>query len=154
MKSIWKMDLECGSTGPLPAKAEVVVIGGGMTVILTAYLLSLQNIDVILIDGERVAGGITQNTTAKITSQHGLIYEKLIRGAGKEQAEMYARANQRAVGQFAAIIEQIQIDCDFKMLPHYVYSLENEEQIVKEALAAQKLGLPASAVSKVSLPFP
>ena len=88
MESIWKMDLECSSTASLPEKADVVVIGGGMTGILTAFLLSQQNADVILIDGERIAGGVTQNTTAKITSQHGLIYEKLIKGAGKEQAEM------------------------------------------------------------------
>ncbi|MBC8560612.1 FAD-dependent oxidoreductase [Fumia xinanensis] len=153
MESIWKMDLECGEPKPLPDKADVIVIGGGMTGILTAFVLSQQNADVILIDGERIAGGITQNTTAKITSQHGLIYEKLIKGAGKEHAEMYARANQQAIGQYRSMIEQFKIDCDYKELPHYVYSLESEEQIVKEALAAQKLGLPASAVSEVTLPF-
>ncbi len=153
MESIWKMDLECSSTASLPEKADVVVIGGGMTGILTAFLLSQQNADVILIDGERIAGGVTQNTTAKITSQHGLIYEKLIKGAGKEQAEMYARANQQAIEQFRFIIEQQQINCDFKALPHFVYSLESEEQIIKETLAAQKLGLPAIAVSEVKLPF-
>ena len=56
MESIWKMDLECSSTASLPEKADVVVIGGGMTGILTAFLLSQQNADVILIDGERIAG--------------------------------------------------------------------------------------------------
>lgn len=154
MESIWKMDLELGRGEVLPNTADVVVIGGGMAGILTAFLLSQHNVDVILLEREQIAGGITQNTTAKLTSQHGLIYEKLIKGAGKEQAEMYARANQDAIEQFHSIIGQHHIECDFKVLPHFVYSLESEDQIVKETLAAQKLGLPASATSKLSLPFP
>ena len=153
MESIWKMDLELDRVESLPNKADVVVIGGGMAGILSAFLLSQHNADVILLEREQIAGGITQNTTAKLTSQHGLIYEKLIKGAGKEHAEMYARANQDAIEQFRSIIGRQHIECDFKSLPHFVYSLESEDQIVKEALAAQKLGLPASAVSKVSLPF-
>ena len=67
MESIWKMDLKLDRVEILPNKADVVIIGGGMTGILTAFVLSQQNADVILIDGERIAGGITQNTTAKIT---------------------------------------------------------------------------------------
>ena len=84
MESIWKMDLELDRVESLPNKADVVVIGGGMAGILSALLLSQHNADVILLEREQIAGGITQNTTAKLTSQHGLIYEKLIKGAGKE----------------------------------------------------------------------
>ncbi len=154
MESIWKMDLEYSNTDPLPSKTDVAVIGGGMAGVLTAYFLGRQNVDVILIDQEGIASGVTQNTTAKITSQHGLIYEKLIKGAGKEHAAMYARANQQAIEQFCSIIELNQIDCDFKTLPHFVYSLTSEVQIINETLAAQKLGLPATAVSELNLPFP
>ena len=153
MESIWNINIEKTAQKALPQKADVVIIGGGMSGILTAFLLSEQNVNVILLESGRAASGITKYTTAKITSQHGLIYDKLIDGAGKEHAEMYARANQAAVERYHSIVEKYQIDCNFERLPHYVYSLESKEQIIKETKAAQSLGLPAAAVSEVKLPF-
>lgn len=63
--------------------ADAAVIGAGMAGMLTAFLLSRRGISVIVLEADRIAGGQTKNTTAKITSQHGLFYQKLIRTAGK-----------------------------------------------------------------------
>lgn len=61
---------------------DVLVIGGGLCGILCTYFLKKAGVDCLLVEGEEIAGGMTKNTTAKITSQHGLVYDGLIRTLG------------------------------------------------------------------------
>jgi glycine/D-amino acid oxidase-like deaminating enzyme/nitrite reductase/ring-hydroxylating ferredoxin subunit len=132
---------------------EVAVIGAGLAGILTAYLLQERGIDVVVIEKDQVGSGATRNTTAKITSQHGLIYQKLLRYKGEERAKEYARANQMAIQKYEEISNHLHIDCDYEILPNYIYSLKGEEKIRKEAEAAKKIGLPAVYVKETTLPF-
>ena len=57
-------------------KVDVLVIGGGMAGILCAGFLQRAGVDYALVEADRICSGITKNTTAKITSQHGLIYDR------------------------------------------------------------------------------
>ena len=66
-----------------------MVIGAGMAGILTAYFLQEKGLEVIVIEADKIAGGQTKNTTAKITSQHGLIYHDMMKKAGKSRAKGY-----------------------------------------------------------------
>lgn len=155
MESIWCKDIELKERKPLPGNtsADIVVIGAGMAGILTAYLLKQQGKNVIILEADRIAGGQTKNTTAKITSQHGLIYDKLIRKYGRKKARLYARANEEAIQKFQQIVEQNHIDCDFQRIPAFLYSTQEEELLRKEAEAAARLGLPVSFQESSSLPF-
>lgn len=156
MDSIWSKTTEPQSREPLKADLETdtVVIGGGLAGVLIAYFLKQQGIDVCILEAERIGGGQTKNTTAKITSQHGLIYNKLIETLGEAYAKQYATANQQAIEAYETIIEQNQIDCEFKRLPAYLYSVKEDKPLKREAEAAQKLGIPAHFTSETSLPFP
>lgn len=155
MESIWCKNIELKERKPLPGNtsADIVVIGAGMAGILTAYLLKQQGKNVIILEADRIAGGQTKNTTAKITSQHGLIYDKLIRKYGRKKARLYARANEEAIQKFQQIVEQNHIDCDFQRIPAFLYSTQEEELLRKEAEAAARLGLPVSFQESSSLPF-
>lgn len=132
---------------------EVAVIGGGIAGVLIAYLLQERGIPVVIVECRKAGGGITKNTTAKITSQHSLIYKKLISYKGEQRALEYAMANQLAIDKYQEIIDKLQIDCDFERLPNYVYSLDDEQKIRQEVDAALKLGLPASFTKETTLPF-
>lgn len=153
MSSIWKMDIEIQECQPLTGtvKTDVVIIGAGMAGLLTAYLLKEKGINAIVIDEKQVARGTTCNTTAKITSQHDLIYDQLINDLGKERAKQYAQANELAVKKFAQIAEHM--DCDFVSCPSYVYSLKDPEKIYKEVKAAGRLGIAAEFTTETELPF-
>lgn len=132
---------------------EVAVIGAGLAGVLIAYLLQKQGIPVVVLECRRAGEGITKNTTAKITSQHGLIYRKLIMYKGEQRAWEYAMANQLAIKKYQEIIKELQIDCDYEVMPNYIYTLDDEQKIRQEVDAALRLGLPASFTKETSLPF-
>lgn len=134
-------------------KTDILVIGAGIAGILIAYLLKNSGKDVILIDSNQMASGNTKDTTAKITSQHDLIYDKLISEFGEEKALQYAKANELAIKKYKQIINEKNIDCDFEIKPSYIYSLDELDAIKKEVIAARKLGIDAEFVDKANLPF-
>lgn len=133
--------------------ADAIVIGAGIAGILTAYELKQKGVNVKVLEAGRACCGVTRNTTAKITSQHNLIYDKLIKSAGIEKARQYYLANEQAVRRYEEIINQMNIDCDFEHQPAYVYSTENIAEIEKELDACRKLEIPAYFVTDTLLPF-
>ena len=84
-------------------KTDVLIIGGGMAGLLCASRLAQAGVDYALVEADRICGGITKNTTAKITVQHALIYDKLIREFGVERARLYLEANQAALEEYRAL---------------------------------------------------
>ena len=155
MKSIWS---ESCSLPEKPAMqedsvVEVAVIGAGMAGLLTAFLLKQEGLNVVVLEGAETASGATKNTTAKITSQHSLIYDKLIQSIGEEQAKQYADANQQAIEMYRSIIAQNQIDCDFETKSAFIYSFDQTQTIRAEADAAKRLGIDAEFTTKTNLPF-
>ncbi|PWM44213.1 MAG: FAD-dependent oxidoreductase [Clostridiales bacterium] len=154
MKSVWSdlTDFPVFETLNRNIKTDVLIIGGGMAGILCAYMLEKAGVDYVLLEATRIGNGVTKNTTAKITSQHGLIYDQLIKDFGIDKAKMYLNANQAAVEKFREICKNI--DCDFENKDAFVYSLDNHKKIIKEKKALDKLGFDAEYLKNISLPFP
>ena len=155
MESIWtnntgKKDFEVLSGNQ---KTDTVVIGGGMAGVLTAYYLQQVGVPVIVLEANRVGSGQTRKTTAKITSQHNLIYEKLLRVFGKEKAIHYARANEKAIDAYEQLIEKEKIDCGFVRCSSFLFSRTGEELLRAEEKAAEQLHLPVRYTQKTELPF-
>ena len=155
MQSIWSESCEFRKREVLDKdiKTDTIIIGAGMAGILIGYMLKQNGIDVILIDAAEMASGNTKNTTAKITSQHDLIYDKLISEFGEKKARQYAKANELAIKKYKEIIKERKIDCEFEEKSAYVYSLNEVENIKKEVEAANKLGISAEFVESINLPF-
>ncbi|WP_028778074.1 FAD-dependent oxidoreductase [Shimazuella kribbensis] len=134
-------------------QTDVVVVGAGIAGITTAYLLSKEGKQVILLDAGRVANGTTGHTTAKITAQHDVIYDELISHFGTSQAESYYQANMVAKKFIEDTINERNIDCDFKQVDAFLYTIE-ESGITKledEAAAYQTLGIKGELVDKLPL---
>ena len=155
MASIWSETCHIEERKPLPhdMKSEITVIGAGMAGILIANALQAAGHQVIVLEAGRIAGGQTRNTTAKITSQHGMVYGHLIQALGEERARQYAMANEAAIREYRRMIEEQKIHCDLEERSAYVYG--HDLQILEaEANAAAKLGLPSSLVRNNPLPIP
>jgi len=133
-------------------RTDVLIIGGGIAGILCAHLLEKNNVNYVLVEADRLCNGITKNTTAKITSQHGLIYHKLVQKYGVEKARMYLEANQAALNYYDELCQTI--DCDFQYKDSFVYSKDQAKKIEKELDALQRIGFSATYEDKLPLPFP
>ncbi|MFZ3591083.1 FAD-dependent oxidoreductase [Bacillus sp. DJP31] len=132
---------------------DVAIIGGGISGITTAYLLSKQGLKVALIEAGKLLNGTTGHTTAKVTAQHGLIYDEFIQHFGEEKAKLYYEANTEALHFIKRTAHELRIDCDFIEDDAYIYT--NSDQYVskmeKEAEAYLKLGIPGEKVSSMPL---
>lgn len=131
---------------------DVLIIGGGITGILCAYMLGKAGVDHALVEADRICSGATKNTTAKITFQHGLIYQKLIKRFGAERARMYLEANAEALEEYRSISGTI--DCGYRERNAYVYSRDNRRILENELDALKEIGYTAEFAGKLPLPFP
>ncbi len=155
MVSLWEKTVTIPEREMLQGdySTDVLVIGAGLAGVLTAYKLKKCGRRVIVVDSGRAAGGQTKNTTAKITSQHGLIYERLVKQYGYTTSMLYARANENAIAGYADIIKSEGISCHFEKRPAYLYSEYTDEALKKENSIAERLGIKASFVKNTELPF-
>ena len=132
---------------------HTVIVGAGITGITLAYLLVRQGVKVALIDAGKIAAGTTGHTTAKITAQHDLIYDKLIQNIGEEKARLYYDANTEAMKFIAQTINEHKIECDFSHQDAYVFT-NSDDQLAKlnaEISAYEKLGIPGTFIKDIPL---
>ncbi|ABR50733.1 FAD dependent oxidoreductase [Alkaliphilus metalliredigens QYMF] len=134
---------------------DVAIVGGGMVGITSAWLLKQAGLSVAIVEADHILQGTTGHTTAKITSQHGLIYDKITNKMGNELASQYAQANESAIHFIADLIKEKEISCDFSWQPAYVYTQSPVyvQKLIDETKAASSLGLMASYVESLPLPF-
>ena len=153
MKSIWTETAERPSFEAMSGdvKTDVLVIGGGIAGILTAYQLKQAGVDCVVAEADRICCGVTENTTAKLTVQHGLIYHRLIREFGIEKAKLYLESQSAALERYRGLCAEI--PCDFEERDSYVYSVGDRRKIERELRALERLGCNAEFSPCPKLPF-
>lgn len=153
MDSIWQKSCDLPQYEPLcrDAAADVVVIGGGMAGILCAYFLTQAGARCVLLEAGRICRGTTAHTTAKLTAQHGLLYARLARHAGAENAARVLAANRQALETYRELCKTI--DCDFEPQDAFVYSRRDSRPLEQEALALSRLSCPVRLEQRLPLPF-
>jgi glycine/D-amino acid oxidase-like deaminating enzyme/nitrite reductase/ring-hydroxylating ferredoxin subunit len=130
-------------------------VGAGIVGLTTALRLCEAGRSVIVVEALRVGGQVTGRSTAKITTQHALIYRHLIDTRGRELAQSYADANKAGVACIKDWIREYGIACDLEPKAAYAYTHDpaRRGEILAEAEAARDLGLEAQAIDRGPLPF-
>ena len=154
MKSLWEQTAELNHFDCLDGDIEtdVLIIGGGMAGLLCAYQLHQAGVPYVLAEAATLCSGVTKNTTAKLTIQHGLIYHKLITRFGVERARGYLAAQEEALGRYHTLCRHL--DCDYEEQDSYVYARDNLRNIGRELDVLHRLGFPGEFSSQLPLPFP
>lgn len=152
MKSIWQ-DNPMPHFPPLwgDIHTDVLVVGGGIAGLLCAHFLEKDGIRCAVAEAGTIAGGVTQNTTAKLTFQHGLIYRQLLDRLGPERAGLYLEANRQALEAYRELCGSI--DCDFTEEDSFLFSVSDRDRLEEELSALIALGYPAEFAEGLPLPI-
>lgn len=154
-ESYWRKTTELSKFPKLKKniKVDVAIVGGGITGITAAYLLSKHQLNIALIETDVLLNGTTGYTTAKVTAQHGLIYDELIQNFGIDDAKLYYDAQIEALKFVENQIENLHINCDFKKETAYVYTNSEKElsNLEKEQKAYEQLNISHKFVDKLPL---
>ena len=153
MKSVWEKEVTKTKFDALNGNktTDVLIIGGGIAGLLCAYKLKNAGVDCILAEAKEICSGITKNTTAKITIQHGAIFSEMIKRFGQEKAKLYLEAQVLAGDEYKNLCENIDCNCEIKN--SYVYSLNDRKKIENEVSALNQLGIKARFSNTTELPI-
>ncbi len=153
MESIWKKTAELPQFPKLEKdiKTDILIIGGGIAGLLTAHYLAEKGAECIVVEKDRICNKTTANTTAKITLQHGLCYDKIFKSHGYDTAKAYYEANLSALKEYEKLCGKI--DCDYEKKDNYVYSLNDRKVLENELNTLQKIGCVAEFIEHLPLPL-
>jgi glycine/D-amino acid oxidase-like deaminating enzyme/nitrite reductase/ring-hydroxylating ferredoxin subunit len=135
--------------------ADVAIVGAGIVGLTTAYLLAQAGLSVAVLEARRIGRQVTGRSTAKITSQHALIYRHLIDTLGIDHAQHYAEANRRGAEQISNWVNQLGIACELERKDAYTYTCDPAQRgdIAAETEAARRVGFDARLLDRAPLPF-
>lgn len=155
LESIWEKSVSIPERNRLEEniKTDVCIIGAGMAGILTGYMLQESGLNTVILEADRIGSGQTGGTTAKITSQHGMIYNRLYQNFGRAGVWQYASANEDAIDTYEKIIQKERIRCDFRRCASYLYTTKENDLLEREAEAARLGGIAAELTVKTELPM-
>lgn len=136
--------------------ASIVIIGGGLCGLATAYYLAQKTKDIIIVEANQIAYGASGRSTGKISAQHGYIYHDLLTRYGKKLAKQYYEENTDALAAIDEIIKKHAIACDFEYCDATLYAMNEEEvkKLEKEYQAYLCLDIPCTYQTANSLQPP
>lgn len=138
------------------SKYDVIVVGGGITGVVSAYLLQKSGKQVLIIDRLGIAKGESAHTTAFLTSVYDTSSEEIDNRFGETGVKAIWQNQQAAIDFIESLVEQENIDCDFTRINSHVFALKQEhlEILRQETDYGSKFGLDINYIEKSSLPFP
>ena len=143
--SIWMATAEVPAARPLARdeRADVCVIGAGISGLTTAYLLAREGRSVLVIDDGPLAGGETCRTTAHLTNVIDDRYRWLEKVHGEDGARLAGESHTAAIDRIEAIAREERIACDFARVDGYLFNPreEKQENLPEELEAARRAGL-------------
>lgn len=137
-------------------ETDILIIGGGITGISTAYFLMNSNKKVTIIDKSTIGMGVTCKTTAKINYLQGIIYQQLEKNFDIKTSKLYFDSQLEAIELIKQIIQKEKIDCDLEKCDSIIFTkkksgfskIETEQKILKS------WGVKCKTINTLQIHFP
>jgi glycine/D-amino acid oxidase-like deaminating enzyme/nitrite reductase/ring-hydroxylating ferredoxin subunit len=157
-RSVWIDGVELPPTNALTSSiaTDVCIVGAGIAGLTTAYLLSREGVNVVVIDDGPLCGGETGRTTAHLANEIDDTYQEIESLHGREGARLAAESHTAAIDLIERVVHEQNIDCDFARLDGYLFNpVEGDAAFIdKELEAARRAGLNPERLLHAPLPFP
>lgn len=154
--SIWMKDIkkENKKSSKNLKDTDILIIGGGITGLTSAYFLSNCKRRITVIDKGQIGMGISSKTTAKINYLQGTIYQDLEKYYGSKKSKLYLDSQLEAIKIIGDIVGKLDIDCDLEKVDSFLYTNDskNVEKIDKERDLLKGWDIKVREVN--SLPIP
>jgi glycine/D-amino acid oxidase-like deaminating enzyme/nitrite reductase/ring-hydroxylating ferredoxin subunit len=134
---------------------DVLVVGGGITGLTTAYLLKEAGITVAVAERTQLAMIDTGHTTAHLTHVTDLRLSEMVKNFGKDHAQAAWDAGAAAIDQIEELVRKEKIECEFTRVPGYLHSpvdggkKDERESFREDATLANELGFDATYLDSV-----
>lgn len=122
---------------------DVVIVGGGIAGMSTAYLLSKAGKKIAVVEDGYIGSGETGRTTAHITNALDDRYYNLERIHGKEGARIAAESHSAAINFVESTVNEENIDCGFERLDGFLFldPSDNQKSLEDELEATHRVGI-------------
>ncbi|MFX0578011.1 FAD-dependent oxidoreductase [Nocardia nepalensis] len=156
MTSLWLNDAEVPARLRLTPGLhfDTVVIGGGLTGLVTALLLAESGVEVAVIESKRVGAGTTGASTAKVSLLQGIRAQRIRSRHGDRAVRDYIEANRE--GQQWLLRYCAEHAVPVQRVPALTYAQSESEMsaVRAEYEATRAAGLPSTLVEELDVPFP
>jgi glycine/D-amino acid oxidase-like deaminating enzyme/nitrite reductase/ring-hydroxylating ferredoxin subunit len=156
-KSIWKAKSPSPDFPSLKNNIEVdvAIVGGGITGITTAHLLSNQGRKVAVLEAMKVGEGTTGDSTGNLYTMVDKRMHHIQSKFDDDTLRVIAGSRTAAVEFIETTIRKFGISCNFKRMSMYLFSESGKEDrlIEQEKVAARDSGLQVTALDSLPLPF-
>jgi glycine/D-amino acid oxidase-like deaminating enzyme len=160
LTSLWQSSVPTYQTvahkDPLPQDADVVIVGGGITGITTAYLLQQGGKKCVIVESHTLGFGTTGGTTAHINTFMDNPYNQVIKDFGEMNAQVLAQGAKQALELIEKNVQELKIDCEFIKLPGFIYAVDDDQQkqLDEIAEASNKVGVEMLTADTIPVPIP
>jgi glycine/D-amino acid oxidase-like deaminating enzyme/nitrite reductase/ring-hydroxylating ferredoxin subunit len=131
-------------------RVDVVVVGGGITGLTAAYLLTASGKTVALLERGRCAQVDTGHTSAHLTMVTDAQLSELVNGFGRTHAQAVWDAGLAAISQIETLVREHEIECAFEWVDGYLHAprgaadgASQRKLFEEEAALASELGFDA-----------
>src|SRR6187455_1519500 len=134
---------------------DVVIAGGGITGISTAYHLQQAGMNCLLLEAHELCFGTTGGTTAHINTLLDVPYSTIEKKFSKEKSRLVAESVKEAVNTIRDTVYKNNIDCDFKMTSATLFAKtdQQKDELDKISAATNEAGIKNDFINKISIPI-
>jgi glycine/D-amino acid oxidase-like deaminating enzyme len=126
----------------------VLIVGGGLTGIISAYLLNKEGFSVALVEKDTIASGASSYSTAFATQSVDTKYFDIAQNLGDKAASLVYESHSSAIETLEAIIGQENIECEWVRCPSFTYATSKKDVdiLTRELEIAKELDLSINGI--------